>query len=360
MNVQEYLKINGWQKLKDEFSIILNAHPELPLTILNYDQIESPKTHLITRECRALVLNNKNFDLVARSFPRFFNWGEVQEEMSLFNWENFEIHEKLDGSLVIFYNFDSQWRVNTRGSWANLPICNEWQAKFHKISPDFTWEQAILQALNLKSLQDLTLDPKITWVCEFCSPWNKIVHHYATPRLYLLTCFDGENEIGPRKNDFFLEVPKLSFKSIDEIIDFVNNQPDATWEGCVIKDDRNNRWKIKNRRYLSLHRMKGNGDNLFKPSILLPFILENEGGELISIYPEVEECFHEYKNIVDKAYKELEDLWNSVKHIENQKEFALSIIGKTKFASILFETKKSGNLKKEWLKYPEKICKILF
>jgi hypothetical protein len=64
---------------------------------------------------------------------------------------------------------------------------------------------------------------------------------------------------------------------------------------------------------------------------------------------------------VDKAFCELDALWNTTKHIENQKEFALSIAGKTPFTSILFNIRKAkANLKDEWRKSEDIIVKNLF
>ena len=83
--------------------------------------------------------------MVAKGFNRFFNWGEVQEEMADFDFSDFLVQSKEDGSLVLFYFFDGHWRVNTRGSFAQ-----------HEIDcQTFTWEEAICHALDLRSLDEL-------------------------------------------------------------------------------------------------------------------------------------------------------------------------------------------------------------
>ena len=57
LEVQKYLKSGkNIVDLESEFSIKTTFHPNLPLVILNYNQIESPKTETIVRECRALNL----------------------------------------------------------------------------------------------------------------------------------------------------------------------------------------------------------------------------------------------------------------------------------------------------------------
>ena len=362
MKTIEYLKSG---KSLDELHINVTRHDTLPLAIFNYDQLDSPKIHPVVRECRGLVLNTEDYSLVARSFPRFFNWGEFAEEMPSFNWSKSVALEKVDGSLVLFYNFGGQWYVNTRGSFAGGSMFNtEWQARYYDMPQAFTWTQGILTALGLKSLSELQLylDPSLTYVGEFCSIWNKVVRTYETPCVYLLTCYAGEEEVGPRPCPLFKTVGQYPLRSPVEVMEYVNSQPEATWEGCVVKDDKNRRWKIKNRRYLALHKMKGaNGDALYNPSTLLPFILEGEGGELLATYPEIRDCFYHYKEIVDAAYTTLEDIWEQYKNVEVQKDFALSIQGKTPFTGLLFTARKNKTtLKEEWGKAEDHINKVLF
>ena len=315
------------------------------------------------RECRSLCINTDDMTLVARSFSRFFNWGEMADEMPLFNWSKASALEKVDGSLITLYYWNG-WRVNTRGSFANMGMFNEWAARYHKMPLTWTWEQGILKALGLDSLSDLDkyLDRSLAYACEFCSLWNKVVREYEQPCIYSLSAFCGEEEVGPQASKLFRQVKEFQLYSAEDVTEYVNSQPEATWEGCVVKDDENRRWKIKNRRYLSLHKMKGaNGDALYNPSTLLPFILEGEGDELLATYPEITDCFTHYKERVDTAYNELEALWDKYKDVESQKEFALSIQGKSKFTDLLFSARKNKTpLKEEWRKAEDYILKGLF
>jgi RNA ligase len=351
--------------LETELHISVNRHDTLPLAILNYSQIDSPKTDPIVRECRGLVVNTSDWSVVARAFPRFFNWGEVADEMPLFNWENSVALEKVDGSLLLFYHFDGEWRVNTRGSYANMGMFNtEWQADYFKMPMSFTWQDGVLAALGIKKLSELDayLDPSLTYACELCTLWNKVVREYKTPCVYQLSAFCGEEEVGLRPCKLFRDVGQYPLRTAEEVTDYVNSQPEATWEGCVVKDDANRRWKIKNRRYLAYHKMKGgDGSALWKPSNLLPFILNGEGDELLAVYPEIKDCFNTYKAKVDGAYNELEALWDKYKDVESQKDFALSIKGKTPLTGLLFNARKNKvPLKDEWRKAEDYILKGLF
>src|SRR5262249_29163226 len=148
--------------LRTELGIRRVQHETLPLVILNYDQIDSPKAHPVVRECRGLVLHAHTYELVARGFPRFFNWGELTEEMKRFDFSDFTALTKEDGSLVLLFRFAGAWQVSTRGSFARDTFRNS----------TLTWYDGITRALRLCSLAELQgrLDESLCYVCEFCSP----------------------------------------------------------------------------------------------------------------------------------------------------------------------------------------------
>ena len=367
LNVQQYLQTKSLEELNAELGIKVAEHPTLPLVILNYDQIESPKTHPIIRECRALILNKTDWSIAAKSFNRFFNWGEVQDEQHLFDFSDFVVQSKEDGSLCIIYYFDGEWHANTRGSFAldNMEFQN------------FTWRDAFCKALGINSLADLKgkLDESLTYVCEFCSPWNKIVRRYEEPQMYLLTAFNGLVEYWPENVDevakdagVFKRPIHYNFCSIEEIQAFLQEQAekDATFEGVVICDKNGNRWKIKSATYLGLHKLRGEGDNIWNPKHLLPFILSGEEDELLTYFPEVRGVFYEFKSKVMTAYSELVETWGDYRHIEDQKEFALRVKD-TSFASVLFSARKkhgmnqkSSHVKQEFRENDQLIIKKLF
>jgi hypothetical protein len=339
LEVQKYLKSKTLDDLKQEFGIKIAEHPNgLPLIILNYDQIESPKTESIVRECRALVLHADSKEIVAKSFNRFFNWGEVQEEQSNFDFSDFIVQSKEDGSLVLLYCFDGQWHANTRGSFALDKI--EFQ--------NFSWRDAFCKALAINGLEELkgVLDETVVYVCEFCSPWNKIVRRYDQPQMFLLTAFKGITELTPEEVDglagkLFQRPHRYNFCNIEEIQAFLQEQSanDATFEGVVIRDRHGHRWKIKSATYLGLHKLRGEGDNVWNPKHLLPFILTGEEDELLTYFPEIRGTFYEFKAAVLKAYSDLLEVWGDHWQVTDQKEFALLVKDKP-FSSILFSVRK--------------------
>lgn len=365
LHVQRYLQNKTVEELSAELGIKAAVHPHLPLVILNYDQIESPKTHPIVRECRGLVLRSDTFDLVAKSFSRFFNWGELTEEMALFDFSDFTVQSKEDGSLCLIYYFDGQWHANTRGSFA-LDLMQHQQ---------FTWREGFCKALGVKDLSELQtqLHSTITYVCEFCSVWNKVVRKYDEPQMFLLTAFRGLQELSHDELEalmpegLFKRPIKYQFHSIEEIQQFLQEQGanDPTFEGVVIRDKNGMRYKVKSATYLGLHKLRGEGDNLFHPKHLLPFVLAGEEDELLNYYPEVTEQFYKLKSHVLSDYSKVLETWADHKDIQDQKTFALAVKDHP-YSGVLFRvrkeyglTQKSKDLRTVWKDSDDLILKKL-
>ena len=74
----------------------------------------------ITLNARGTVYELATGEVVARAFPKFFNFSELSEEkQSQLLSQKFTVAEKMDGSLGIVYFYDGEWRVNTRGSFVS-------------------------------------------------------------------------------------------------------------------------------------------------------------------------------------------------------------------------------------------------
>jgi RNA ligase len=111
-----------WKVLNDYIEkklIVANKHSEYDIWILNY----SPTTQIervwddYTLSCRGLVIDAEG-NILARPFQKFKNYEEYdpsEVDMSL----DFEIFEKMDGSLIIlfYYKAGGKWIVASRGSF---------------------------------------------------------------------------------------------------------------------------------------------------------------------------------------------------------------------------------------------------
>jgi hypothetical protein len=164
--------------------------------------------------------------------------------------------------------------------------------------------------------------------------------------MYLLTAFYGKHELPLKqvdelKSNLFLRPELFTFGSIEEIQAFLADQAskDPTFEGVVICDHKGQRWKIKSATYLGLHKLRGEGDNLFNAKHLLPFVLTGEDDELLTYYPEVTDAYQQLKSKVESEYEKLLDVWREHKDKESQKDFALAVKDLS-LSSVLFQTRK--------------------
>lgn len=324
MNVIEYLRNNSLEKLYDEFKIVIVHHDFLPIFILNYDQIDSPKSDPVVMDCRGLVLD-RDYNVVARSFERFFNYGEFPERDKNFNWNNVSIRSKEDGSLILLYYYGGSWRVNTRGSFGEMYVgMYTWKDLVNKIVGDGYEE----------------LDKNLTYVCELCTPYNKVVRSYEDNRLYNLAVFDNKNEVVYDKKHSFFHYPDVyNFINVEEVFSYLDNNSlvDPTFEGFVLRDDSGMRLKVKSKSYYNLHRVKNNGN--FSVNFVVESVLKNELGEILVYFPEYRELFDGAISFIDGCIDLIYDLWEKNKNIELQKDFALAVIG-SKFSSYLFLIRK--------------------
>ncbi len=390
LNVQHFLRKNpskGLDLLHEQLGINVvygrdfskgSFDPVDDLVILNYNQLESPKENPIVIECRGLILELGSWDIISRSFDRFFNIGEAQNITSNFNWDNFSCLDKEDGSLMVMWFYKGTWYTTTRGSFATQECYGTgrtWNDLFsqclHKHESSFSYESPGWWKYNLNFI----------YVFEFCSPYNKMIRRYLVPQLFLLTIFRKDNdtvvELSEHQLDYeaeksgFATTNKRQFKSLHEIKNFLQKkeEEDATFEGVVIRDNNNLRLKIKSRTYLSLHQICDNGQIVSRKRII-PWILAKNEDELLSYFPEAKTLVNEVKIILDRVYTEMVNMYNKTQGIDVQKEFYLTLQDQEgnkfskgimcKLRSRFGKTYDKKEIQKELLNSDRKIYKQLF
>lgn len=211
-------------------------HPVEPLAILNY----SEKTAYdrvwddVTRQCRGLIYRTDTFEVVARPFPKFFNYGEHEEGTLDLN-APVEVTDKLDGSLGISYPTSTGWAVATRGS--------------------FESDQAIHATEVLQSYIDGGWSPNHgeTWLWEIIYPQNRIVVDYGdTDDLFLLAVLD--NDHGMELNYGEWPGPRTAQFEYQTLAEALAAEPRPNAEGYVINIGWD-RVKLKQADYVALHRI---------------------------------------------------------------------------------------------------------
>lgn len=215
-------------------------HPDLPLMILNYTeraQYERVWTP-VTRTCRGLIVNSETGAVVARPFPKFFNYGEPgSEDLDL--TEAVTVTDKADGSLGILYPSPDGWRVATRGS--------------------FSSEQAIhATAVYRSRYADWSPPQGTTALFEIVYPANRIVVDYAGMDDLILLGFvniDTGRSIPPG-DGFGWTGPIIDTFPYATLADALAAEPRPGKEGLVVHfTNSDQRVKLKQEDYIRLHRI---------------------------------------------------------------------------------------------------------
>jgi RNA ligase len=192
----------------------------------------------ITLNCRGLVLDNEG-NVIGKPFPKFFNYEEHKPE-DIPN-ENFEVYEKMDGSLGIFFYYGGEWHMATRGS--------------------FTSEQAIKGMEIAKRLNyDKICVPGYTYLFEIIYPENRIVVDYGKEeRLVLLGVMNRRGEEFPYEEmvDEGWDIV-MKYKTWGEGYDLLKEEISKDKEGYVIRFSGGMRMKIKGTEYVRLHKILTN------------------------------------------------------------------------------------------------------
>ena len=284
-HLKEMYKIEGdkvdmemYRRLKDEKLIQICNHPTLPLSILNYTartnyNREKWNKHLLI--ARGLVVDN-NAQIIARPLPKFFNESEITRTIPT---QQFDVCEKMDGSLIIMFFFNGTSFFCTRRS--------------------FTSEQALkAEKIYRLKYKNVEVDKEYTYCFEIIYPENRIVVNYKSEEdIFLLAKIHTKTGKEKSVSDCGFRTAKKvdKFKSLEELkkLDIENK------EGFVVRfTDNNFRIKIKFKTYVHLHKF----GNLSYEKVL-NFLKK---GEEVPI-----------ENIPDEAYEEIKIL---IKNITRQYE----------------------------------------
>ena len=265
--------------------VIKQNHPTLPLAIYNYSR-ECQYNGMwddITLNCRGLVLDTEG-NVVAKPFPKFFNYEEHKPE-DIPN-EYFEVYEKMDGSLGIFFYYEEELSDERRYNiWFNnnyetgmerffdpnnLPnfddpyyeptpkIKGEWHMATRG---SFTSEQAIkgMEIANRYNYNKICV-PGFTYLFEIIYPENRIVVDYGKEeRLVLLGVMNKRGEEFPYKEmvDEGWDIV-MKYKTWGEDWETLKKEISKDNEGYVIRFSGGMRMKIKGDEYVRLHRILTN------------------------------------------------------------------------------------------------------
>jgi hypothetical protein len=336
LNTIKFLNENSLEQLTSTYFIKVNKWDKGDLWVLNYDQIDSPKNHPITNECRSLVVSYScicGWYVVSRSFDRFFNYGEIQDDFH--DITKMTAYEKVDGSIVSLFYFQGEWLYRTRSMIMPESCVNGW---------DTTWKDLIEPVLFGKGFYEYCHDVNCTYIFEVVGAANRVVTRYNESAAYLLAV--RSNETGYYFSTHFWhpelrgwKVPKhYNFETFSDCVLAAKELRDLN-EGFVLYDNFGTpKVKVKNPAYVAAHLLRGEGLN---PKRIMQLIIMNETAEYLSIFPEDEEHFDKYIRANACLEDSIITSFNKYNHIESQKDFALEVKDLC-YSGVLFSARKQN------------------
>ena len=274
--------------------VIKQNHPTLPLSIYNYSR-ECQYNGMwddITLNCRGLVLDLEG-NVIAKPFPKFFNY-EEHTTNEIPN-ENFEVYEKMDGSLGILFYYEYELSDEKRYNiWFNnnyetgmerffdpnnLPnfddpyyeptpkIKGEWHMATRG---SFTSEQAIKGRELLEKYNFEKLHTDYTYLFEIIYNENRIVCNYDFEDIVLLGIINTKtgNDVNLNNDNEDIRIKNIIsnigfrivtlYKTWGEDWETLKKEISKDNEGYVIRFSGGMRMKIKGDEYVRLHRILTN------------------------------------------------------------------------------------------------------
>jgi RNA ligase len=298
-------------KYVEEGWLISQVHPTLPLTIYNYSQSTQyeAKWDEVTLSCRGLVFDDAG-NQVSHTFKKFFNIEENRHTPT----NDFEIYEKVDGSLITVFNHNGEWVVSSRGS--------------------FTSDQAIAAQQLFNRFKVDMLDPSATYLFELIAPWNRIVVDYGdVEELILLGIKSKDYECS---HEELVAVSKYLGCKVTQLFHFEDYKEiqKLNWannEGFIVRFSNGDRCKIKFADYVKLHRVLTNCSSYDVWENLKTFGKLPE--EMLKDVPdEFYDWVHGMEGKLRKEFKYIENLHmahlsSTLRYGLDRKEFALRVQG---------------------------------
>lgn len=339
MQVIKWLTENnmGWELLKEEFGIKTTHYPDNNLHVLNYSQIDSPKTHPIVLECRGLVLDY-DLNIIARPFDRFFNLGEAGTDV--YRDEILKWYQKLDGSFIKVYMHEGQWYCGTRGTAFAEAEVNGFGISF---------AQLVYKAMGVENHQefnracrDMYLVPGVTYMFELTAPENRVVTRYAEARMVVLAARSNETGVYLPQEHLertagYCDAPTAMYGKPSDAVERAGKLKNLE-EGFVGYKDGVPVVKVKSEAYVAVHHLRGEGLN---PKRISELVATGEEDEYLAYFPEDKPVIQPFIDAKEAMLLEIDYNYQKNKHIVGQKDFALSV--KVFFGhSLMFMARRNG------------------
>lgn len=343
--IQKYLRAGNSPESLAEKYVKCRRHKQYPnLCLFKYDIFASFADPLV-RECRGIVLDEKDeWNVVSRAFDKFFNFGEGHA--ADIDWPTARVQEKLDGSLCVLYHYDGQWHVATSGSPDASGLVQQAGAHIDIAFGDRSFADYFWDTFDAEG--GMMPDKKYRNFCfvfELMGQANRVVVVHDREWMRLLAIRDRVTGLELDIEEYWGLVkiaPVRSFplRNVEEIITSFEHISPVSQEGYIVVDGKRDRIKIKHPGYVALHHAKdGMG-----PKAFAEIARTGEVSEVIAAFPEFEHLLQDARAKHTAFVEKCQEAYDSIKHIAVQKDFALEAL-KTPYSAALFQMRKGKDLR---------------
>jgi hypothetical protein len=336
------------EHFSNEFGVNAKIHSD-GRVLFKYDQLAVKWDTGLPHYCRGhiLAIGKNGWEHVSRPADKFFNLSEgrcpvFKESDFISNLAGMRLLEKVDGSCLQIYFFNGKWRVSTLGTIDTMAV-----GESGKTFEEMFWEIVDNQTIDV-------FNRELTYVFEFCSPYNRIVTDYGS-KPFVKLLFVRSNKSGEYLDDksvyrisYTLNVARPvefsmqtvhNFDSLNNLIERISDDDSLgkNPEGLVIYINGVPSGKVKTQKYLALHRL-GGGDPLCSRNNLIDLFL---AGAIDDVYgdllPEMKAFCDAMGEWSRKSTDEFLTLARSVRerNPETQKDYAL-LVKDSPYASLFF------------------------
>ncbi|MEG3940347.1 T4 RnlA family RNA ligase [Microcoleus sp. S36b_A3] len=316
MELQEYLRQHGLETLCETYHIKVTRHRQYPdLVCLKYSQIESPLGEKIVQQCRGIILDSsQDWEIVSYPYDKFFNYGEGHA--AAIDWSSAKVYEKLDGSLIVMYFYQEEWRVQSSGTPDAAGEVNGFGFSFAELFWK-VWKELGYELPEARGE---------CFIFELMTPYNRIVvqQKYNDIVLHGVRNTETLRETDPLfwANRYAWKVVKsYPLTSWKEVIEASQHLDPMDSEGYIICDANFNRVKVKSPQYVAISHLREG----FSTRRMIEIVLMNEGEEFLAYFPEWIDLYQKVKSKYELLVQEIEEVYRQQEQIEVQKDFAFAV-----------------------------------
>lgn len=308
--------------LNNPKDFIIKKHSKKDLYLVKYLHSGIDWSNPYALEARGIVIGGKG-NIVSRPYEKFFNYLEFQSREDLSEevkhmsyWEpdeDYDVFEKLDGSLAVVSQYKGELIYSSSGS-----LEGKYPDKFKN------WIENNLNQKEMERLKELT--KSYTLMFEYTSPTNRIVIPYQEEKMILhgVVCTrSGEDVSTPHMlelvaNHIGVDTVKNLYLNLDDLKEIQKQEfGENLIEGFVIRFDNGKRLKIKTEEYMEVHRTSalGFGELYTKNNVLMiveqldddviddtvAFFEQRNDVGVLTFIDDVKSCYNLFKSLEKKA-----------------------------------------------------------